>query len=1039
MVDFFIRRVVLALVCAMLIVLSGSVVIPGLPIAKYPKIALPQVQVLSTYVGASAAEVESSVTIPLEQRINGVPGAEYITSTSGNDGTSEISITFSPNRDIDLAAIDVQNRVNEALGLLPADVRTLGVAIRKGGTAYVEGVALFSKDDRYDEQFLSNYADIYVKPAIKRVPGVADVELFGERRFSMRVWLDPSRLASRAIGPSQVVAALREQNVRVAAGSVGSQPAPADLTYQFSVRAIGRLVDPRDFEEVIVKSLPDGTLVRLRDVGRVELGAEDYGTLTSWRGHKTVGVEITQLPGANALDVKKLVDEEVARLAEAFPPGLEQELFYDSTAPVSASIHQVLITLFEAIALVIATIFVFLHGWRATLIPAITIPVSLVGTFVFVALFGFSINTLTLFGLTLATGLVVDDAIVVVENITRVTEEHGLVGMAAASRGMKEVTSAVIATSLVLVAVFIPVSFFPGTTGKIYQQFSLTIAFSVTLSAFNAITLTPALAARLLRPERGPKWAGFRAFDRLLDAVRGAYIALLTRVLCHRFVTLAVFLGLTSATAWVYRKVPGGFLPEEDQGWFIIAVVAPEGANLSTTRRALDRIDVLTAKVPEISGCFSVAGLSAGGGKAPNRGVSYCNLRDWDQRRAPDASLARVIERLRGPLMGIGEAMAYPFAPATISGVGGFGGFQFEMEDKSGNPNIDDLATSMGKLVRAANEDPRLASVFSSFTANDPQLVVEADRKKAKALDVSLDELFATLQIYMGSQYVNDFVFGTQTYRVYVQAEGKSRARPRDIESYYVRSNGGDMIPLGSLVHIKQTTSAQTIDHYNLFRSIEISGAPAAGHSSGEALAAMAQLAKRELPRGIAFEWSGLSREELESGRQTFVVFGLGLVFVFLVLAAQYESFVLPFIILLGVPVGLLGALLGQWCRGYANDVFCQVGLVMMIGLASKNAVLIVEFAKELRGQGTPIVRAAIAASEMRLRPILMTSVPFLLGLFPLLMATGAGAASRRSLGTAVFGGMALSTVLNVFFIPTLYVLVEQLRERVARSKDSLE
>ncbi|WP_394822486.1 efflux RND transporter permease subunit [Pendulispora albinea] len=1036
MVDFFIKRVVFASVCAMIIVLSGAVVIPGLAIAQYPNIALPQVQVTANYVGASAAEVEASVTIPLEQEINGVPGMQYMTSTSSNDGQSQISVTFKSSRDIDLAAVDVQNRVNTALGRLPIDVRTLGVVITKTSGAFVEGVALFSKDNRYSEQFMSNYIDVYMTNVLKRVPGVADVQIFGERRFSMRIWLDPAKLASRGIAPSQVVGALREQNIQVAAGAVGSQPAPDKLAYQFSVRALGRLVEVKDFESVIVKSLPDGTLVRLRDVGRVELGAEEYGSQSSWRGRPTVGIGITQLPGANSLDVKKLVEKEIDRLAKDFPPGLERELIFDSTAPVSASIHEVLVTLGEAILLVIATIFIFLHGWRATLIPAITIPVSLVGTFIFVKLFGFSINTLTMFGLTLATGLVVDDAIVVIENISRITEETGVKGAEAASRGMKEVTSAVIATSLVLIAVFIPVSFFPGTTGKIYQQFSLTIAFSIALSAFNAITLTPALAARLLRGHEGQKWVFFRAFDRVLDVIRLGYVKLLTRVVRHKFVTLAVFVGLTVVTSWVYRKVPAGFVPEEDQGWFIVAVVAPEGGSVSGTREVMDKVDEITNTIPEINGCFSIAGFSVIGGNAPNRGVSFCNMHDWSLRKKPGSGLAEVIERLRGPLMGIGGALAFPFAPPAVEGVGGFGGFQFEVEDQSSSPDINALAASMGQIVGAAAKDDRLSSVFSAFTANDPQLVVEVDREKAKALDVTLDELFSTLRIYMGSQYVNDFVFGTRTYRVYVQADATARSKPKDIESFYVRSNSGEMIPLGNLVHVRTTTSAQTINHYNLFRSVEISGSPSPGRSSGEAIAAMEQIARRELPRGMAFEWSGLSREEIESGGQTFIIFGLGLLFVFLVLSAQYESFVLPLIIILAVPVGLLGALLAQWYRGYANDVFCQVGLVMMIGLASKNAILIVEFAKELREQkGLSVVDAAIQASETRLRPILMTSIAFLLGLIPLLVATGAGAASRRSLGTAVFGGMLVSTVLNIFFIPVLYVLVEQLREWVTGHK----
>ncbi|GAC1393690.1 MAG: efflux RND transporter permease subunit [Polyangiales bacterium] len=1030
-VDFFIKRVIFASVCALLLVLAGGVVIPTLPIAQYPQIALPRVEVSAFYVGASAAEVEASVTIPLEQQINGVPGMQYMTSSSSNDGSCSIVITFDATRDVDLAAVDVQNRVNGALGRLPADVRTLGVFVSKNSGAFVGAAALFAKDDRYDEKFLSNYADVYMRDVLKRIPGVAEVIIFGERRFSMRVWLDPTKLAARGISPGEVIAALREQNVQVAAGAVGLPPAPDGLAYQFSVRALGRLTEAREFDDVIVRSRPDGTIVRLKDVGRAELGAENYGAISRWSGHRAVGLGVIQLPGSNALDVRDRVVKELQRMAKGFPPGLEYEMAFDTTRAVRGSIREVLITLGEAILLVVATIFVFLHGWRATLIPAITIPVSLVGTFLFVKAFGFSINTLTLFGLTLATGLVVDDAIVVIENISRTTEETGTSGVEAASRGMKEVTSAVIATSLVLVAVFVPVSFFPGTTGRIYQQFSLTIAFSIALSAFNALTLTPALAARLLRAEHGRKHVAFRAFDRLMLAVKNVYGRVLGAVLRHRYVTLLAFLGVSVLTGWVYRKVPGGFIPAEDQGYFVIVVAAPEGASLGVTADVLAKVEQITAKVPEIDGCFSVAGFSVVGSGA-NRGVSFCSLKDWDERKAKASSLESVIDRLRGPLMGLGGAFVLPFAPPSIDGVGGFGGFAFELEDQTGDPSIERLAGAMSTFVGAAAQDPRLAGVFSGFTANDPQLVVEVDRERAKALGVSLDELFSTLQIYLGSQYVNDFVFGTRTYRVYVQADQAFRSNPRDLESFYVKAQSGEMIPLGNVIHVRSTASAQTITHYNLFRSVEISGGPSPGHSTGEALVAMEELAKKNLPPGMAYEWSGISKEELASGNQTFLIFALGLVFVFLVLSAQYESFVLPFIIVLGVPVALLGALLLQWSRGFANDVFCQVGLVMLVGLSSKNAILIVEFAKELRERGVPIVQAARQAAETRLRPILMTSIAFLLGLLPLLLATGAGAASRRSLGTAVFGGMALSTFLNLLFIPTLYVLVEQLRARGA-------
>jgi HAE1 family hydrophobic/amphiphilic exporter-1 len=1029
-VDFFIKRVVFASVCAMIIVIAGGVVIPTLPIAQYPQVALPQVVVQAFYVGASATEVESSVTIPLEQQINGVQGMKYITSSSSNDGSSSISIVFEATRDIDLAAVDVQNRVNTALARLPADVRNLGVTITKNSGAFVGAAALFSKDERYDEKFLSNYADVNMRDRLKRIPGVAEVLIFGERRFSMRLWLDPTKLAARAISPGDVVAALREQNVQVAAGSVGLPPAPDKLQYQFSVRALGRLTEASEFGDVIVKSQNDGTIVRLKDIGRAELGAESYSSVSRWRGKRAVGLGILQLPGSNALQVKEDVVKELNRLATQFPPGLETEMAFDTTLAVSASVHEVLLTLIEAILLVVATIFIFLQSWRTTLIPAVTIPVSLIGTFAFVKLFGFSINTLTLFGLTLATGLVVDDAIVVIENISRFMEEKKLSAPKAASEGMAEVTSAVIATSLVLVAVFVPVAFFPGTTGKIYQQFSLTIAFSIALSAFNAITLTPALSARLLTVDHDRKKnVFFRGFDRGLDAVRRGYARALTVAVHHRVPMVALFLALLGLTGWVYTKVPSGFIPDDDEGYFIIVAQGPEGTSLGYTSDVLRQVEAMTEKIPEINGCFVVPGYSPIGSGA-NKGVAFCSLVPWGQRDKPGSDVAGIIGRLRMPLLGIGGAFVLPFAPPSIQGVGNFGGFQFELEDQSSDPKIETLAKATSDLVQHGNESKSLSGVFSSFTANDPQLVVEVDREKAKTLDVSLDELFATMQIYLGSQYVNDFVFGTRTYRVYVQADQAFRSRPRDIEAFYVRSRGGQMVPLATIVKVSTTTTAQTINHYNLFRSTEIQGSPAPGFSSGQSLVEMEKVARESLPPGMAFEWSGISKEQLESGNQTLIIFALGLVFVFLVLAAQYESFVLPLIIILAVPIALLGALLLQWARGYANDVFCQVGLVMLVGLASKNAILIVEFAKELREQGVPVVEAAIRAAETRLRPILMTSIAFLLGVAPLLFAKGAGAASRHSLGTAVFGGMLVSTVLNLFFIPTLYAVIELFRER---------
>ncbi|MFT3771259.1 MAG: efflux RND transporter permease subunit [Minicystis sp.] len=701
---------------------------------------------------------------------------------------------------------------------------------------------------------------------------------------------------------------------------------------------------------------------------------------------------------------------------------------------MSESIREVLVTLGEAVVLVILVIFVFLQSLRVTIIPAVTIPVSLVGTFAFVKLFNFSINTLTLFGITLATGLVVDDAIVVIENVSRFIEEKGLAPRRAAAEGVTEVFGAVIATSLVLVAVFVPVAFFPGTTGRIYQQFSLTIAFSVAISTFNSLTLSPALGALLLRAHVEHKGLFFRGVDRVLAALRRGYGAVLALLLRHRAVVALAFCACLGGTYWLVKKVPTGFVPEEDQGYFICIVQGPEGSSLEYTEGVVKQAEAVLAQQPEIEGTFSVGGFSFGG-SGPNKGILFINLKPWQERRGEAHSVAGVVNRLRGPLMGIPGAMVMPFAPPSIQGVGNFGGFSFEVEDQTGEGKLDTIAGATGALMGEGNKSPLLRGVFSTFTANDPQLVVDVDRRKAKALGVAVSDVFSTLQVLMGSAYVNDFDFNNRAYRVYVQADQAFRATPQDLSRFYVRSAANAMVPLGSLIQVVPTTTASTINHYNLFRSAEINGSPAEGVSSGEAIAAMEEVARKALPRGVSFEWSGISKEQIESGGKAVTIFALGLLFVFLVLAAQYESFALPFVVILAVPVAVAGALGAQFLRGYSNDVFCQVGLVMLIGLASKNAILIVEFASQLRERGQPLVEAAIEAATTRLRPILMTSFAFLLGAFPLLVATGAGSGSRRSLGTAVFGGMLVSTAMNLLFIPVLYVLVEAARERLVSRK----
>ena len=941
-----------ATVCALLIILGGAISIPSLPIAQFPNLSPPQVVVSSAYIGANAQTVESAVTIPLEQAINGVEGMKYITSNSGNDGTSQITVTFDVTRDVDLASVDVQNRVNQALGRLPNTVKNTGVIITKQIGGFVCAAGVYAEKGKYDSLFLSNYLDIYVKDAIKRVPGVGDAIIFGERKYAMRLWLDPARMAQRGLTATGVLSALNEQNVQVAAGEVGEPPSDEGQSYQISVRAIGRLTETSEFDNIVLKSGTDGTLVRLKDVGHAELGAENYGSILRFNGHDAVGLAVTQLPGANALDVDKAAKAELQRLSKNFPPGLKYAMAFDTTTVVGESIKDVIVTLIQAVCLVVIVIYLFLQDWRSTFIPAITIPVSLIGTFIFVKAFGFSINTLTLFGITLATGLVVDDAIVVIENVERhiaegITEPHN-----AASVAMKEVAGAVIATSLVLVAVFVPVALFPGTTGILFRQFALTIAFSVSISAFNALTLTPALSAIFLGHHRErAQGRFFKAFNRVVEAGTNAYRNTVRHVIGWRFATLALFVVVLGATYWIYQLVPRAFIPEDDQGYLIFIVQAPQGASLTYTRDICAKVEEALSHVAEIEGAFTVAGFSQAG-NAPNRAIIYANLKTFEERKGDQHTASAIIQRLRGPLFGIQGAIVVPFNPPAVQGLGQFGGFQFELEDLGRN-SLQAIANAANQVVAQGNASKELTGLFTSFTANDPQYLVRIDREKAKSLQVPFTQITDALQVYMGSVYVNDFDFNNRSYRVYLQADSQFRSQAKDIKQYYLRSDAGKMIPLDNLVSVEQTANPQVISHYNLFRSAEIDGNAAPGRSSGQGIADMEALARKTLPNGMTFEWSGLSLEELESGGKAALLFGLGLVVVYLTLAAQYESFVLPFIVLLAVPVALLGAIGAQALRGLQNDVYCQIGLVMLIGLSSKNAILIVEFAEQLREQVT--------------------------------------------------------------------------------------
>ena len=1045
-VDFFIRRPVFATVCALLIILAGAVCIPNLPIAMYPTLAPPTVMVSASYIGADAETVEKAVTIPLEESINGVEGMRYIDSASTNSGVSQITVTFDTGYDLDVAAVDVQNRVASVQGRLPGEVNATGISVVKSNFNFVFGAGFFSRDGRYSSEFISNYLDIYVKDALKRVPGVGDVMIFGERKYAMRVWLDPVRLAAHGLTAADVVAALQEQNVEIPGGQIGEPPANANQSFQIPVRVTGRLSSPEQFDNIVVKNSPNG-LVLLKDVGHANVGAEDYSSALEYSGHQAVGVGVEQLSNANALDVDRGAKAALAQLSKSFPPGLEYAIAFDSTTAVGQSIHEVLITLAEAVVIVIAVIFLFLLDWRATIIPAATIPVSLIGTFAFIKLFGFSINSLTLFGITLATGLVVDDAIVVIENVQRhIHMEHSDPHLAT-SRAMHEVTSAVIATSLVLIAVFVPVSFFPGTTGILYRQFSLTIAFSIAISAFNALTLSPALSALFLRGEEArphqldflhirPVSRAFAGFihgaDRFIDWLASTYARIIHVALRVRYVLLILFFIGLGATAWIYNRVPTGFIPQEDQGYFIVIVQAPPGSSIAYTTALADRGAAIIGSNPNVHGLFSIIGFSRSG-SAANQGMMYVNTSPPPGQKETTESAAQIIADISPKLQQLmfipNGGLVAAVQPPAVQGVGSLGGYQFELQD-SGNNSLSDLDRVAHQIVSGSQAHKQLTGLITTFSANDPQLLVSIDRNKAKVLGVPISQISSTINVMMGSEYVNDFDFNNRTYRVFVQADQPFRMRASDLHSFYVRSDSGQMVPLDNLITAQQSAGPPVISHHNLFRSVEIDGSAAPGYSSGQALTAMEQLAKQYMMPGMTYQWSGLTLDEIESAGKSIVIFGLGIVVVYLTLSAQYESFALPFIILLAVPMAVLGALGLVWWRGLSNDVYCQIGLVMLIGLAAKNSILIVEFAEQLRRKGRSIAEAAIEAAELRLRPILMTSFAFILGVLPLVFATGSGSLGRRSVGTTIVGGMLLSTVLNLVFIPVLYVILSRVLKR---------
>jgi len=1056
MSSFFLRRPIFAAVCSIIIFIGGVVVMPTLPIAQYPQIAPPVVTVTASYVGASPEAVEAQVTNPLETAVNSAQGLRYISSTSAQ-GVSTITATFNLGVNLDIAAADVQNLVQSAIGLLPATVQQVGVTVAKNSGAFVMGIALQSDTPKYDTLFLSNYAQLNIVNDLARIPGVSQVRIFGQRQYAMRIWLNPQALAGQGLAATDVINALEEQNVEVAAGSVGSPPTAPNQKYTYAINALTQLSSPQQFANIILRADPNGGFTRLGDVARVELGAQDYSIDLRFDGNtRVVGMGVLQYPDANALQVSDAVRQKLNQLSANFPPGVSYEVAFDTTSFVRESIKEVVTTLLLSVFLVILVIFLFLQDPRATLIPAATIPVSLIGAFFVMKVFGFSINTITLFGLTLAAGLVVDDAIVVIENIARHMEMTRVYGVPGTEPAMREIQSAVVASSLVLFSVFFPVAFFPGTTGQLYKQFALTITAAISISLFQALTLAPTLAARLLHGDVESNWGFFRWFNEGLHRFRDWYGRQLPRLFRRRWPVFGVFVLALLVTAYLFRTTPTAFIPDEDQGYFITLIQAPEGTSLAAEQQIAKKAEAIILAQPEVMHLFDVGGFSFTG-SAPNRGLMFTLLKPWSERKGPQHSLAALLGRINYAFYKqIPQAQIFAVNPPAINGVGSFGGYQFELEDR-GNLGLPALMGSAYAVMGAAAHDPRLAQVFTQFRINSPQLNVDIDRNKVKSYGASLTDVFNTMEVDLGSLYVNNFTYLNRSWQVIVQADAPYRNDPAALQYLSVRSSatpapgsattstnatGAGLTPLSAMVTVNPALTAPIISHYNLYRNIEINGAAAPGHGSGEAIDATQQIAAKVLPKGITYEWTGLQLDEIAAGAQSALIFMLGLVFVYLVLSAQYESFVDPLIVLLAVPAALLGALLFINFRHFplpllyasvSQDAYAQVGYVMLIGLASKSAILIVEFANQQLRAGANVWTAALRAAQTRLRPILMTSIAFIIAVLPLVFASGAGSAARHSLGTVVFGGMLLSTFLNLAITPVLYVIIKGLELRGAQ------